>query len=193
MDIVPLKRPWGLRLLLPLYKLVRKVFPKACRPSEDPTVTSQASAMLTRGNWMYRLIFPRFFAKMRYQLPPDVDLAEYAKDGTLVYIGTQIHELEYNYFSHLFHEIDLPRSLYANGFSLRRWMVWKDLGATLCAQFAMLEEHTGIPHPASTGQLERMIAGGESVLFSLSRAALQEESPLLSESHQLILSVSLSD
>lgn len=187
MEFKTISRPWGLWILLPLYKLIKRLFPKSTEPSGNPAITAHASAMLSRGNWLYRLIFPRFFVKIRYQLPADVDLVTYAEEGTLVYIGTRIRELEYNYFSHLFKQIGLPRSYYANGFSLRRYMVWSDLRDTLFTQLESMRQYGGIPHPASSGELCNMIESGKSILFSLASTELQEKTLLFSESHQLIL------
>jgi len=188
MNLNTLQKPIGLRMFLPIYRLFRWIFPGKCKEPEDLTITPYASAMLSRGNWMYRFIFPRFFAKMRYELPRDVDLKKYAVDGTFIYVGLQIRELEYNYFGHLFKELDLPRSIYANGFSLRRWMVMSDMCASVRIQFETMAKYGGIPHPAKSGELAEMIAAGKCVLFSLARTELQEESLLFSESHQLLLS-----
>lgn len=138
---------------------------------------------------MYRLIFPRFFKKMRFDLPADVDLATYAQEGTLVYVGMRIHNLEYAYFGHLFNELKIPLAVYANGISLRRWMLGPELNATLVAQFESFAKYGSIPHPTTTGELTHMVARGQSVFLTLAQSELTRGTPHASESHQVIESV----
>lgn len=155
----------------------------------EADASPHASGMLKAGNWMYRLVFPHFFKKMRYDLPADADLATYAQEGTLVYVGMRIHNLEYAYFGHLFNELNMPLAVYANGISLRRWMLWPELSATVVAQFESMAKYGGIPHPASTGELTKMLVNRQSIFLTLAQSELTHQTPHASESHQLIESV----
>ncbi len=183
------KRPLHLLAIYPIYRLIRRYRPEWCRIPEGTAVDTYASAMLQKGNDLFRLIFPPFFQKIRFEIADENELIRASREGTLVYVARGIGQLEYNYFAHLFREVGLPRSMFVNDISCRRWMPWPELKATVIKQLKAIERHGGIYDPVSSGWLTELVASGKSALLSLNPSELEDDSVLLSRSQKLLSAV----
>lgn len=185
----PVYSPPHLRALAVLYRAIKRYWPDWC--AIDPGIAPDlySSAMLKRGNWLFDFIFPPFFKKIRFEVADETELTRAGREGTVVYVTRGAGQLEYNYFAHLFKEVGLPPSSFANDISFRRWMPWKEYKATLITQIEKMEKDGGIPNPVSSGWLTELIISGQSALLSLRGTELEDESILLSYSQKLLKAV----
>lgn len=183
------KRPLHLAVLLPVYRIIRRYWPQWCVIPQDILPDVYASAMLPHGNSLFRLIFPPFFKKIKFEIADENELLRASREGTIVYVAPRIGQLEYNYFAHLFREVGLPPSSFVNGISFRRWMPWREYKATLITQVEAIEKKGGIANPVTSGWLTDLVVNGKSALLSLSPSELEDESILLSYSQKFLASI----
>ena len=133
------------------------------------------SAMLVEHNFVWRLLFPRFFDRINVDAAAVSELREAAGRSTLVYVSKSMGQLEYHYFNHLFVKEGLPLACYTNALTMRRWMLW---GAYWDSVFSQQKEigELGRPRdPLLHGDLPRMIAEGNSVLIDLPSSGLTDD------------------
>ncbi len=181
-----IRRPAGLLALYPFYWLAKKIKPKWCSLSGHTQADVYASAMLSKGNFLYRLIFSSFFKKIRYEITSPEALKQAAQQGSIIYVQRQSGQLEFNYFQHLFSEENLPLSQFTNGISLRRFMPWPLLKETLLMQLKQISECGGIIDPISAGKISDLVGQGQPVLLHLLPTELEEKGVFLSYSQKLL-------
>lgn len=165
-----------MRLLMavgPLWRCCARRFPKAFSPGEPRP--PHPSAMQGEQNGAYRLIFPRFFKRISVDEEGVERIRQTARTATVVYVTKYVGQLEYNYFSHLFTEQGLPKSVYCNALTLLRWMKPQRLWRTIAGVEEEIAERGRPLDPLVDGQLTEMIAGGQSVMLRIPQADLEEE------------------
>lgn len=149
------------------------------RPIYGPPVENidvYASEMLTEFNRLHRLIFPRFFSKMRI----DQDSLDNAKKelgpAIPVYVTTYIGQLEYNYFNYLYLKESLPLAAYANGLSSQQWMPGRLSRKTKITRLSKIINSGGkLPHPVSSGYIEKLIKNGKSIFVRLKTTRIHDD------------------
>lgn len=162
-----------LEALHPSFAWLSEHFPKAFGPPASPP--PHPSAMLLDHNWLWRLIFPRFFARIRIERSAIDELREASRRSTLVYVAKGIGQLEYHYFNHLFLNEGLPLAQYCNTLTMRRWMHWKAYWASILAQESEIAARGHPFDPLQDGALPGLIAEGKSILLALPSSGLSDE------------------
>lgn len=157
----------------PLFAWLAKRLPDSFGPPDRPA--PHPSAMLEEHNWIWRLIFPRFFNRITVDDAAVTELREAASRATLVYVAKGMGQLEVHYFNHLLRRERLPLARYTNALTLRRWMRWDAYWASLAQQEAEIGEGGRPADPLSDNKLSRMIAEGESVLLTLPPSDLADD------------------
>ncbi|MFH1830708.1 MAG: 1-acyl-sn-glycerol-3-phosphate acyltransferase [Pseudomonadota bacterium] len=157
----------------PIWRWFARHFPKAFAIPTPPPL--HPSAMFTDPNWIFRLIFPRFFRRISVDDEAVQRLAQAAEGTTVVYITKYVGQLEYNYFNHLFAERNLPLASYSNALGLRRWKKPRAWWRSIALQESEIEKHGRPLDPITDGLLADMIAGSKSALIKIPPADLEEE------------------
>lgn len=157
----------------PIFGFLFKHFPtRIRRPDPAPP---HPSAMLISKNFIYRLMFPRFFRRITVGREDVDELKAIAKISTLVYVAKHTGLLEYHYFTHLFQQEDLPLAVYTNALTMLRWMRPKDCWRSIIAQEYEISEGGRPVDPISNGHLSEMVAAGNSVLLQIPPSGLEDE------------------
>ncbi len=162
-----------LTALHPLWAGLARLFPSMRAAPKTPV--PHPSAMLTEQNAFYRMIFPRFFARISVDDAAVERLRAAAEGATVVYVSRTIGQLEYSYFNHLFLERGLPLSRFANALTLRRWMRPADYWRTICAQQREIDERGRPMDPVADGKLTAMIRRGSSVLIRIPPSEMEDD------------------
>lgn len=184
-----LKRPFYLAAMLPIYRLIRRYAPKWCALPSDIKADIYGAVWLEKGNWLYNLIFPPFFKKIRFEISSEEELRKAAEEGTIIYVMRRRGQLEFNYFGHVLGQMGLPRVEYANEISVKRWMPWPLFKATIVNRLESTEKIGGIPDAVSCGYLTYLIEENRPTLISVVPSELEDETIILSGSQKLIYSV----
>lgn len=184
-----IKRPFYLAAMLPIYRLLRRYAPKWCALPPGIKADIYGAVWLEKGNWLYNLIFPPFFKKIRFEISSEEELRKAAEEGTIIYVMRRRGQLEFNYFGHVLREMGLPCVEYANEISVKRWMPWPLFKATLINRLESMEKIGGIPDAVSCGYLTYLIEGNKTALISVVPSELEDETIILSGSQKLIYSV----
>lgn len=184
-----LKRPWYLVVMLPAYRAIHRWRPSWLKPQAGIKTDIYASAMLREGNWLFNLIFPPFFKKIRHEVASEEKLREAISNGTIVYVMRKRGQLEFNYFGHLFNNLKLPLVTFANDISLRRWMRWPKLKASILVQMDNLDKLGGIADPLSSGYIKHQVEKNHPIILSLTPSELEDETVILSYSQKMIRTV----
>lgn len=156
-----------------LFSFASKVFPKTFERPQS--LVPFPSAMLKEHNWIYRLIFPRFFGKIAIDGEILRTLREASYRYTLVYVTKGIGQLEYNYFNYLFLKEGIPLVAYTNGLGMRRWMKWKDLWISIKAQSYEIIERGEPIDPERMGGMPSLTLGGSAILLQVPPSCLTDE------------------
>jgi glycerol-3-phosphate O-acyltransferase len=183
------RRPFYLAVLLPLYRLLRRYAPDRCALPPGIKSDLYGAVWLKKGNWLYNLVFPPFFKKIRFEISSEEDLRDAAENGTVIYVMRRRGQLEFNYFGHVLGQKNFPLISYANDISVKRWMPWPLFKATLINQLESMEKIGGIPDAVSCGYLTYLIEEGKTALISVVPSELEDETVILSGSQKLIYSV----
>ena len=160
-------------LLHPPFKFLCKIFSTKLKQPDPPPL--HPSAMLREHNFIYRLLFPRFFRRITVDPQAIETLKSAARDSTIVYVAKCVGQLEYHFFNHLFLEKGLPLSNYCNALTLRRWMRWKDLKRTIIAQEHEIGRYGRPIDPAYHGLVEKMVIEGQSLFLEVPPSTLEDE------------------
>jgi glycerol-3-phosphate O-acyltransferase len=160
-------------VLHPLWAWCARHFPKLFAVPEP--APPHPSAMLTKHNAMYRMLFPRFFARISVDDAAVDRLRSDAQVATIVYVARWIGQLEYHYFNHLFLARGLPLARYTNALTLHRWMPLAQAWRSVAAQEREIGECGRPLDPITDGFLARMIGGGESALLTISPSDIDEK------------------
>lgn len=183
-------RPFSDRVLIALHpvftRLARHVPRAFGPPKEDPP---HPSAMLVEHNWLWRLIFPRFFRKITVDETAFSELKAAARGSTLVYVAKSIGQLEYHYFNHLFLERGLPLAQYTNALTLRRWMRWGAFWRSISAEEEEIGRLGQPGDPLEDGEIPRMVAQGSSALIVIPPSGLSDEEIFLTGPVRALTSV----
>ena len=159
--------------LHPLWAGFARLFPSMRATPKAPV--PHPSAMLTEQNGFYRMIFPRFFARISVDDAAVERLRAAAEGTTVVYVSRTIGQLEYSYFNHLFLERKLPLTQHANALTLRRWMKPAAYWRTICAQEREIGERGRPLDPVADGMLTPMIRRGSSALIRIPPSEMEDD------------------
>lgn len=173
--------------LNPAFEFGARHFPARFKPPE--TKVPHPSAMLYDHDWLYRAIFPRFFERISIDDTAVSELKSAAAKSTIVYVTKTIGQLEYHYFNHLFLKEKLPLAEYSNAMTLRRWMKWDAMRASIKQQENEISQFDEPIDPLTDGGLKIMIAEGKSVLISIQSSDLSEEGLFLTGPMKLLCQI----
>lgn len=162
-----------LNVLHPVFAWLAKHIPQIFGPPK--LGIPHPSAMLERHNWLWRLIFPRFFERIKVEQATIDELKGAALNSTLIYLTKGIGQLEYHYFNHLFMKEGLPLAVYTNALTLRRWKPWSDYWNSILSQEEEIGKLGRPFDPLIDGEIPRLIASGKSILLSISASSLAED------------------
>lgn len=164
-----IKRIWG----WVAYIICRPLLGK---PSEPKTVDIYASKMLTEFGWFHRVIFPRFFSKIRIDEETLTEVKGKIEGAIPIYVTSHIGQLEYNYFNYLFLNQGLPLAKYANDLATWQWMPLKISRQTKITQLKLRMDCGGsLPHPVSSGYVESLVRDGKSIFVRLKTTRIHDD------------------
>ncbi|MBI2345402.1 MAG: 1-acyl-sn-glycerol-3-phosphate acyltransferase [Deltaproteobacteria bacterium] len=124
-------------------------------PPPDP----YGGAMASEFNWCHRLLFPRFFRKVRVDGTPPACLQELATRGTLIYVTPFIGQLELQFFNHMALSHRLPLARFVNDLRNIWWRPWRNRRG--------YRRTKSLPHPVRSGYLAGLLRDHHSVLLRL--------------------------
>lgn len=171
----------------PLWKWFARRFPSAFAVTDGEV--PHPSAMLTEPNWLWRLIFPRFFKRISSDDAEIERLSAAASESSIVYVTKLTGQLEYNFFNHLFIERTLPLAEYTNALTLRRWMKSKDLWRSIAAQENEITIYGRPIDPMAGDSLVKMIESNRSALINIPQSYLEDDAILFAGPMQAIASL----
>jgi len=167
-----------LKFVAPAVRWLEKKSPERFGMPEGEHVP-HPSAMTAKKNTLYNAIFSRFFSKITLDDNQLNELKISAQDSTIVYITKRLGHLEFAYFNHLLSKNDLPLAVYNNAITTRRWMKSIDYWKCIIQQTHEINKYGHIYDPMIFGDLDKMVANGNSVLINIPESALTDENLFL--------------
>ena len=133
------------------------------------------SRMLYKKNLLHRLIFKWFYKRVSVD-ESIKEIKESIEWGVPIYVSTGIGQVEYNSLNHIFINEGLPLAWYTNGISSRFWMPCKLARASKLARLKERMNHGGnLPHPVSSGYIEKLVDSGKAILVRLKSTKLYND------------------
>lgn len=129
---------------------------------------AEASGMVTEFNFLHKLIYQRFFRRVRTVRTDITRVKDLTRQGPVVFVMKNRGQLEYRYFNTLFLKEKIEPIAYANGVITVLWRPRKKIWRFVLARLATL--YTLGPAPAKTEEEEiaEMVARKKNVLINLS-------------------------
>lgn len=159
--------------LNPAFRCLSKRWPAKFGRTDEPC--AHPSAMLTERGWVYSIVIPRFFRNVEMDRSALEPLKAAAENSTIIYIIKNLDQIAYHYFNDLFEKETLPLACFTNAFTLRRFMTWPDLWASIKNQENEITECKCIKDPIRDNAVFRWAIDGKSVLLSIPESDLAEE------------------
>ncbi len=167
----------AIKAIHPVWSFMASIAPRLFGVPEG--AMPHPSAMQDSPNWIWRLIFPRFFRRISVDAAEVKRLSDASKGATVVYMAKYAGQLEYSFFNHLFLDKALPLAAYTNAVGLRRWMKPRALWRSIASQEDQISKHGRVLDPLYDGYLPRIIAEGASVFIRIPAADLLDEELIL--------------
>lgn len=165
MSLMEITKPTRLERILSWF--ARLFFAELEEDSLEQQRRIYPGGMFEEGNRLYRHILHRWVASVRVDETHLEAVQKASETGTLVYVTLNLGQLEYIIFNDLFVEKKLPLAHFNNALRSRRWLPIKNIWESYLARAQGLKARKKFPDPMENGFLEKTLAKGNAILYSL--------------------------